>query len=342
MKSSRSALLVVTLLAAAAIGLALFSPRLFSKKDLPPLSEPRATHATTVSAKGVVESVDEIVIGSQVKGLIRSMPVKEGDPVVKGETLALLDTAKLQAEVAEATAAVRSAAARLKELESGSRSEEIDSASARVSRAETVYRQTEDEYRKQERLYAKDAVTGLDLDRSRERMSVAQADLNAAQADLNRIRRGERAETIEQARAFLTQKRSELAYCEAMLRDYTLLSPLDGVVTEHLRKAGETVDIGTHVVRLINPCNLRIRAEIEETDVGKVTLRHKVEVVTDAFKGKVFQGRVMRIFPAVTRKSQKTFDPLASFDINTQTVHVQLDDYSGLKHGMSVTAKFLP
>jgi hypothetical protein len=32
---------------------------------------------------------------------------------------------------------------------------------------------------------------------------------------------------------------------------------------------------------------------------------------------------------------------MASFDINTQTVHITLDDYSGLKNGMSVNVRFL-
>jgi hypothetical protein len=32
---------------------------------------------------------------------------------------------------------------------------------------------------------------------------------------------------------------------------------------------------------------------------------------------------------------------MASFDINTQTVHINLDDFAGLKSGMSVTVRFL-
>ena len=36
----------------------------------------------------------------------------------------------------------------------------------------------------------------------------------------------------------------------------------------------------------------------------------------------------------------KTFDPLASFDMNSQEIYIRLTDYEGLKSGMTVTVKF--
>jgi hypothetical protein len=42
----------------------------------------------------------------------------------------------------------------------------------------------------------------------------------------------------------------------------------------------------------------------------------------------------------VEKKRQRTFDPLASFDINTQKIYISLDDYTGLVHGMTVNVRF--
>ena len=75
--------------------------------------------------------------------------------------------------------------------------------------------------------------------------------------------------------------------------------------------------------------------------MGQVVVGQPVEITSDAFTKKVFPGKVTKVFHSVSKKTQKTFDPLASFDINTQKIHVSLEDYSGLVHGMTVTVRFL-
>ena len=125
-----------------------------------------------------------------------------------------------------------------------------------------------------------------------------------------------------------------------MLRDYAITSPIDGIVAERLREPGEAVDRGTPILRLVDPAKTRIRAEIEESDVGKVSEGDPVEVTVDAYPGKIYRGRVSRVFSVVRKRALKNFDPMASFDINTQKIHINLDDFSGLQNGMTVTVKF--
>ena len=274
-------------------------------------------------------------------GLVRAVQVAEGDSVSKGQQLVILDNAKISAQLEQSKAMTREARAKLRELESGYRTEDVEMVASRVKRAETVYNQARDEYLRQERLYAKDAATRIERDRAYERMKVASEEMSDAKANLQKYKRGERKEDIEQAKAALARTSSEEKYYEALLKDYVILSPIDGVVTERKKEPGETVDAGTPLMRLINPNNMRIRAELEETDVGQAVNGQKVEVVSDAFRGKIFRGRVYKVFPNVQKKLQKTFDPMASFDINTQAIYIQLDDFTGLQNGMTVTVRFL-
>ena len=65
-----------------------------------------------------------------------------------------------------------------------------------------------------------------------------------------------------------------------------------------------------------------------------------VEVRSDAYRDKVFSGTVRIVVAGVKRKAQKTFDPMASFDVNTQDIYIALNDYTGLAHGMTVTVRF--
>jgi multidrug resistance efflux pump len=341
MKQSRSAILLIIFLVLAAALLALCSPMLFKKKEVKSTQDAPTVTNKILSAKGVVESLEDVVIGSQVAGIIVGIRAKEGDSVRKGQQLVILDNAKISAQLAQAKAMTREAKSKLRELESGYRTEDVEMVAARVKRTETVFNQAKDEYQRLDRLYRKDATTLIERDRANERMKVAADELSDARANLQKYQRGERKENIEQARASLARISSEEKYHEAILKDYVILSPIDGVVTERKKEPGETVDVGTPLMRLINPNKMRIRAELEESDVGKAVSGDQVEVYSDAFRAKVFRGKVSQVFPNVKKKAQKTFDPMASFDINTQTIYIQLDDFSGLQNGMTVTVRFL-
>lgn len=337
MKNSRFGILIIAIIVILAISLAIFGPMLLKKRvvtEIPPVRE-------FVTAKGIVESEEEIEIGSQVPGRILRVAVDEGDRIKKGQIMVILDSSKVSERVRMTEAMLREAEARLRELKAGYRPEDIEMARNRVNRVEAVYQKAKDDYERQKRLYEKNATTYIELDRAEERMKVALEELNEARANLQKYSKGAREEEIQQAKATVERASSELRYNKALLKDYAIPSPIDGIVVEKLRDADETVDVGTPILKLANTEKLRIRAELEETDVGKVKEGQKAEVYTDAYEGKIYKGTVYRVVPAVKRKAQRTFDPMASFDINTQNIFIRLDDYSGLKNGMSVTVRFI-
>lgn len=80
----------------------------------------RQTLDRTISATGVIRPVvgAEIEVGSRVSGIVRSLPVRVGDPVNRGDVMALLDPTEFQAEVDQARADLALARAELKLAES--------------------------------------------------------------------------------------------------------------------------------------------------------------------------------------------------------------------------------
>lgn len=320
-----------------AIAIALFGPLLVKKKV--GTGNPQVQKALMAS-KGMVESEEETELRSMASGPVRKILVDEGDIVNKGDTLAMIDSSKIKAQVAEAEATAGEAGARLRQMESGFRPEDVTMAKDRVDRTEALYLRAADEYQRQERLYQKDAATRQDRDRAEERMKVTSAEWNEAKTSLQKYRKGERKEDVNAARAALSRSNAEVNYYRALLSDYTITSPINGVVTERLKKTGEMVDVGTPILRLINPDKMRIRAEVDETDAGKVKPGMKVEVGTESSGGRIYRGEVTRVLPYVKRKAQKTFDPMASYDINTEQVYIRLDTFKDLKSGMTVTVRY--
>ncbi|OGW37131.1 MAG: hypothetical protein A2X58_01210 [Nitrospirae bacterium GWC2_56_14] len=343
MKNQRIGIMIVLALVAVAILLAVTTPLLFDKGTAP---EPRQAASAQpkggqLNAKGVVESEHEVVLSSRVVGLIQRVMIEEGDIVRQGQELVHFDKGKAEARVRQAEAELAEAKAQYRELQTGNRLEDLDIAASGVGRAEASYNQAKIDFDRQQRLYGKNATTLVEMQRAEERLKVTEQALREARSALQKSRTGARIEEKERAKNAVARAAAELEYQRALLADYTISSPLAGLVVEKIKDAGESTDIGTPVVKIIAPEQVRVRAELEETDAGKVHEGQPVEVTSDTYAGKVYKGKVTKVFPVIQKKTQKSFDPMASFDINTQKIHISLDDYSGLKNGMTLTVRFL-
>ena len=340
MKIGRFGIVIIIVLAAAVVILALFGPLLVDKKPTKQEVDHMQRPRIGITAKGVVESSEEIVLGSQVKGQIRRMLVSAGTMVSKGQLLLEFDDDKAVAQLQQAKAALDSAESRLRELSSGYRSEDVAMAQSSQQRAEAVYREARSEFERQQRLFSKDAAAKIEVSRAEEKLKIAESQLRESEANLQKYRKGVRREEVEQARAARDRAAADLRYGEVVMKDYRVVAPISGIVAERIREAGESTEIGAPLLKLINPDLTRIRAELDETEVGKVAVGQQAEVTADAFPGKIFEGSVTKVLPIVQKKTQKSFDPVASFDINTQEIHIALKDFSSFKNGMTVTVRF--
>lgn len=340
MRNSRSGILLLALLIALAVGLAVLGPLLVKKPGAVPPA-PQAPAVTDITARGVVESERELQLDSAIAGTITEITVDKGENVSQGQALVLFDDRKVVAQIRRAQAGLREAKAQLTEYQSGYRQEDVDMAASRFGRAESIFTRAKDEYERQSRLYAKNAATLVDVENAEEKMKVAARELDEARANAQKHRQGARREEVDRAAAAVERANADIMYYTALLKDYTILSPLDGVVIERLREPQETVDKGARILTVIDPHQLRVRAELEETDIGRVSEGQRVEVTTDAYKGKRYTGKVSSVLPAVKKRSQRSFDPASSFDINTQEIRIALDDTAGLRSGLTVTVRFL-
>ena len=76
-----------------------------------------------------------------------------------------------------------------------------------------------------------------------------------------------------------------------------VVSPIDGIVISVSSAVGATVAPGQPIMTLIDPTQLWVNANIEETKIGRVHAGEDVEITIDAL-GVTLPGRVMAITPA--------------------------------------------
>ena len=109
----------------------------------------------------------------------------------------------------------------------------------------------------------------------------ARSALAQAQAQYELVKNGPRKEDIDQGRARVAQAQAALKLAETQLSYATVYAPLTGVVLSKNIEPGEYVAPGTAVVTVGDLVNVWLRAYIEETDLGRVSVKQRAWVTTD-------------------------------------------------------------
>jgi RND family efflux transporter MFP subunit len=85
-----------------------------------------------------------------------------------------------------------------------------------------------------------------------------------------------------------------------------LRSPLAGVVTQLLRRAGDPLREGDEVLTVVDLSRAYVRVAVDERDAGRVEVGQQVRMVFDAYPGRVLRGEVWRLVPALDRLTKST------------------------------------
>jgi len=257
---------------------------------------------TELVLTGIV-TTNDVIVSPQIGGQIGALKVAEGDAVKKDQLLALIRPDELRADtdyymhsaaglgsqVQESEAALRfqerQTGDQIKQAEATLASAEAQqmAAVADLENAKLVLDRTRDLTQKgvdppqaldQARTTYDAAFARLDSLRKQvdaQRSALALAHANAEQVSM---RRSQVRVTQQQQRAADAQH----AKAEVRLTYTEVRAPIDGIVDVRAARLGEVVAAGQPIVTLINPDDLWIRADVEETYIDRVRIGDKMTV----------------------------------------------------------------
>jgi len=299
-----------------------------------------------ISGPGRVEPYSEdIKMGAEISGRLKSVFVEEGQSVHSGQVLAELVNDDYRAQVASAEAAVRQKEAELRKTINGARLEERREAFSSVEEAQAVMANAESEMRRHQKLYDAGVISQEEKDRFDKEYEVAKAQYQEKVESHTLIDGATREEDRSMARANLEDARAKLAEAQALYAKTFIRSPIDGTVLRKHHRAGESVSNGSTspdpIFTLGDTHTLRVRVDVDETDVSKLVLGQKAYVTADAYGERKFWGHVVRIGEELGRKNIRTDEPTEHVDTKILETLVQLDDGSALPIGLRVDSFIL-
>jgi HlyD family secretion protein len=243
--------------------------------------------------------------------------------LAQSETALAWQKQTLVADMESRQGDLTSAEAKLLELKTGARPQEIQQAKAAVDAAQSEYDRSRKDWDRAQTLYKNDDISASQYDMARARWEAAEAQLKQANERSSLVLAGARSEDIEAAagqvqraragikaaqaneldikrreqelaarRSDIDRAKAQIELIDSQLADTVAKSPVDGVVLVKSADVGEVLAPGTTVVTVGDIDHPWLRAYVNETDLGRVKLGAPCRVTTDAFPGKIYNGKI--------------------------------------------------
>jgi len=290
---------------------------------------------------GIV-TTNDLIVSPQIGGRISDLKVAEGDVVKKDQLVAVIAPDELRADTAYYAHSAEGMVSQVQESEAALRLQErqtadqITQAEANLASAEAQQmaavadlenakleldrsrnlsqKGVEPPQRYDSARTAYDAVSAR-LDSARKQVDSQRSALALAHANAEQVAvRRSQVQTMQQQRQAANAQRSKaevrLAYAEVR-------APIDGIVDVRAVRAGEVVNPGQTIITLINPDDLWIRADVEETYIDSVRLGDKMTIRLpsgETRQGTVFYRGVDASF-ATQRDVSRTKRDIKTFEV---------------------------
>ncbi|HXI91690.1 MAG TPA: efflux RND transporter periplasmic adaptor subunit [Blastocatellia bacterium] len=308
-----------------------------------------ANHETApevvLACPGRVEGASEVInVGAGADGVIAEIRVFEGQAVRAGEVLAVIDRRDLIADLSSAHAQAEVARQARARIVRGSRDEERRQAEAEVSAVEATLRQSQLRYDRYEKLCRQGVISEDQRDESKKNLDVAEANLRAAVKHKELVDAPPLPEELERADAEVRAADERMRSVTERLEKVSVKAPISGTVLKTFMRPGETFSTFTPqpILSMADISSLRVRAEVDERDIGRTQVGQRVMVQSDSFQGGKLMGTVKSIGSQMGRKKVRTGDPAEKADRDILEVLIDLDEKDrALVVGLRVTARFL-
>lgn len=280
----------------------------------------------TVKVVGTIVPRTESTVSSEIPGLVKLLPVRQGDRVKVGDVICKLKDDTLRLLLAEAEAGLAGLKETLAELEVGTRKEDLDRLRAVVEEAKAIENKWDREKKRVEGLYGKKVASAQEYNDTISDWIAAVQRLAQTQAELAKAVAGPRKEQIGRARAQVRAQQAVVDQIKDRIDKSSIRAPYSGYIIAKRTEVGQWVIEGGPVVEMLALDRVLARVDIPEKAIIFARQGDAARVWIDAL-GNDFTGKVVHVIPRG--------DPEA----RTFPVEIELvNDRQMIKPGMFVRA----
>lgn len=275
----------------------------------------------TLILQGEVE-VKSVDLSSKVTGRVQKINIKKGDKVKKGDILLVLDTPEIQAKAEQTEATLALAMAQQEKASNGARVEQRQMALNQLNLAKKTYDRIN-------RLHKEGVVPTQKLDE-------AYAQYKSAQ-DAYNMTASARYEDKLSANANVQRAKGAISEVSSYLKENSIVSPIDGEITELTVDEGELVGAGYPIVTVADNTDAWVTFNMREDLLSKIKMNKELTVIIPALSNQKLKVKVNYISVLGNFATWRATKAKGDFDMKTFEVRaVPLEPNTDLRAGMSV------
>ena len=250
----------------------------------------RQNLSSIVSSNGKVEPVSPGLLHAGFSTSVDRVDAVEGQQVRRGQSLFLLNDTDVRSQLAEARADLSAQQEALRVAIAGGHAGQIAKAAADLQKAQASRDQLRRDNESLTKLVAQKAATSQELEQNQLMLTRAESDvqsLEKAKAGLVQQAQPDR----ERAELLVEHARAQVADLEAKAASAHGIAPFDGTLYSLPIRRGDFVKEGDLLAEVADLHHVRVRAFIDEPELGQIDVNQPVEIFWDAHPDRVWMGK---------------------------------------------------
>lgn len=286
--------------------------KLSERKPAPKISAVtpvRENLVSSITSNGKVEPISPYVIRAQLDTLVEKVNVSEGQQVKKGQLLMELDVKDAAAQLDGTHAKLLQAQDDLRAAKAGGKAGDAAKVLGDLQKAQAERDRLQKNHDALLHLFAQQAAT-------KDELAANDLDLTKAQAEVTRLTAAkqefDRSVKLDADRSVLQvdQLRNEVAALEEKVRQGRITAPVDGTLYSLPVKARDFVKVGDLLAEMADLHKVRVRAFIDEPDLGGLEENEPVKITWDALPNKAWSGKTEIIPKQVVQRNTRSVGEL--------------------------------
>jgi HlyD family secretion protein len=249
----------------------------------------RQNIVSSISSNGKVEPISPYSIRAQLDTFVDQVHVSEGQNVKKGQVLVELNVKDAAAQLAQARSKLLRAEDDLRAAKSGGRADEASRVNGDLAKAQADLARLQKNHDSLQRLLAEGAATKDELAANELALTKMQAEVDRLTAVKQEFARHVNLDS-SQGELAVQQAKSDVASLEDKVRQGRIIAPVDGTLYALPVKRGDFVKVGDLIAETADLHKVRVRAFIDEPELGALEPGQPVKITWDALPNRLWQG----------------------------------------------------
>ncbi len=262
----------------------------------------RGTITESIATNGKIEALNNFEAYAPMATTVKKIYVQQGSWVTPGQLLLQLEDANARSQAARAQAQLKGAEADISAVENGGTKDELLTTRNALVKAQADRETAQRNLRAMQRLLQSGAASQSEVDTAQSRFQIAEANVQLLQQKLSGRYSQQEVGHVESQRA---EARASLAAAQQLLKNSNIAAPRAGMVYSLPVRQGGFVNPGDLLVQVADLHTVRVRAFIDEPEIGKLRKGQSVEITWDAIPGRIWQGTLETLPTTVVQRGTR-------------------------------------